>query len=75
MTSPDYGTAEANPNDPDPAAPGPGLSADSPGVPAGSAEPAGESDFVDGAEVSTDSDDGALETPIVSMTDDTDLED
>ncbi len=75
MTSPDYGTDEANPNDPDPAAPGPGLSADSPGVPAGSAEPVGESDFVDGAEVRTDSDDGALETPIVSMTDDTDLED
>ena len=52
MTSPDYGTDEANPNDPDPAAPGLGRTADSPGVPVGSAEPVGESDFVAGAEIS-----------------------
>lgn len=69
MTSPDYGvSSEPNPNDPDPAAPGPGEGADSPGVPVGSAEPIGESDFVDGAEVSDDSDDGEQETPIVSTT-------
>ena len=78
MTSPDYGRAdEINPNDPDPGAPGPGVSADSPGVPVGSAESVGESTFVDGAERSGDSDDGALETPIISMPGgtDADLED
>lgn len=65
MTSMDYGTTgEDNPMDPDPAAPGPGSSADTPGVPAGSAEPVGESQFVDGAEVSS-----------TGLGDDSDLED
>jgi hypothetical protein len=41
-------TDQAMPLDPDPAVPGP--EADTVGVPAGSARPSGESDFVDGVE-------------------------
>jgi hypothetical protein len=52
--------------DPDPAVPGP--EAVTPGVPAGSDAPSGESDFVDGIEVPGDAagaDAGAMETPII----------
>ena len=68
VTSPDYETDrtdQAMPLDPDPAVPG--VDADTPGVPAGSDRPSGESDFVDGVEGlsdSADADADALETPI-----------
>jgi hypothetical protein len=68
VTSPDYETDrtdQAMPLDPDPAVPG--VEADTPGVPAGSDRPSGESDFVDGVEglsESADADADALETPI-----------
>jgi len=68
VTNPDYETDrtdQAMPLDPDPAVPG--VDADTPGVPAGSDRPSGESDFVDGVEGlgdSADTDSGALETPI-----------
>ena len=70
VTNPDYEndrTESAIPGDPDPAVPG--VEAENmPGVPAGSARPSGESDFVDGAEVpadDADADTEAMETPIV----------
>ena len=82
MTNPDFETdarGQTNPLDPDPAAPGSDAdTADTVGVPAGSGPQIGESDSIDGAEVSTDSDDGDRETPIVStagLGDDSDLED
>ena len=68
VTSSDFETDrtdQAMPLDPDPAVPGP--DADSPGVPAGSDRPIGESDFADGVENlgnSADADADALETPI-----------
>ena len=66
MTNPDYETDrtdQAMPLDPDPAVPG--VDADTPGVPAGSDRPSGESDFVDGVEGLGDSaDTDSLETPI-----------
>jgi hypothetical protein len=70
VTNPDYETDrtdQAMPLDPDPAVPG--VDADTPGVPAGSDRPSGESDFVDGVEGlsdSADADSGALETPIAA---------
>jgi hypothetical protein len=62
VTNPDFHeedrTGEINPNDPDPAAHKPDAdTADSIGVPVGSAGQAGESDFVDGAEVGASSGD------------------
>ena len=69
MTSSDFEsdrTDQAMPLDPDPAVPG--VDADTPGVPAGSARPIGESDFTDGVENlgnSSDADADALETPIM----------
>lgn len=56
MTNPDYHesdrTGEAHPLDADPAVPNLDAdTADTIGVPVGSAGPAGESEFVDGAEV------------------------
>jgi hypothetical protein len=69
VTSPDYETDrtdQAMPLDPDPAVPG--VEADTPGVPAGSDRPSGESDFVDGVEGlgdTADADAGAMETPIM----------
>lgn len=55
MTNPDYNESdrigEINPNDPDPGAAKPTAdTADSVGVPVGSADQTGESDFADGAE-------------------------
>jgi hypothetical protein len=58
-------TDQAMPLDPDPSVPG--AEADTVGVPAGSAQPSGESDFVDGVENlgnTADTDSDALETPI-----------
>ena len=53
MTSSDYGTDESQPQRPrSRPRPAPDECGDTLGVPAGSAEPIGESDFVDGAEVS-----------------------
>jgi hypothetical protein len=46
---------------------GPGVAGDStPGVPAGSAKPSGDADFVSGAEVpdTNEADAGALEAPV-----------
>jgi hypothetical protein len=69
VTNPEYETDrtdQAMPLDPDPAVPG--VDADTPGVPAGSDRPSGESDFVDGVEGlsdSADADSGAMETPVV----------
>jgi len=62
VTTPDYyesdRTGETNPNDPDPGAEKPvAETADTVGVPAGSADQTGDSDFVDGAEVGTSSGD------------------
>lgn len=65
MTNSDFETDardQDNPLDPDPAAPGSDAdTADTVGIPVGSAPQIGESDFVDGAEVSTDSDEGDTE--------------
>jgi hypothetical protein len=59
-------TGQTNPLDPDPAAPGPSAeAADTVGVPAGSADPIGGSDSIDGREVSDTADDDAIETPIM----------
>jgi hypothetical protein len=60
-------TDQAMPLDPDPSVPG--AEADTVGVPAGSAQPSGASDFVDGVEnlgntADADADADALETPI-----------
>jgi hypothetical protein len=58
-------TDQAMPLDPDPSVPG--VETDTVGVPAGSAQPSGESDFVDGVEnlgSTADADADALETPI-----------
>ena len=69
VTSSDFETDrtdQAMPLDPDPAVPG--VEADTPGVPAGSDRPSGESDFVDGVEGladKADADAGGLETPVV----------
>jgi hypothetical protein len=68
VTSSDFETDrtdQAMPLDPDPAVPG--VDADTPGVPAGSDRPSGESDFVDGVEGlsdNADADAGGLETPV-----------
>lgn len=65
MTNSDFETDardQDNPLDPDPAVPGSDAeTADTVGVPAGSGPQIGESDFIDGAEVSTDSDEGDTE--------------
>jgi hypothetical protein len=67
VTSSDFETDrtdQAMPLDPDPAVPG--VEADTPGVPAGSDRPSGESDFVDGVEgLGDNADADAMETPIV----------
>ena len=69
VTSSDFETDrtdQAMPLDPDPAVPG--VEADTPGVPAGSDRPSGDSDFVDGVEGlsdNADADAGAMETPVV----------
>jgi hypothetical protein len=56
-------TDQAMPLDPDPSVPG--IETDTVGVPAGSAQPSGESDFVDGVEnLDSTADADALETPI-----------
>ncbi len=71
MTNPDFHesdrTGETHPLDPDAAAPNPDAdTADTIGVPVGSARAAGESDFVDGAEVSgeMEEDDQSAGNPI-----------
>ena len=71
VTNPDYyevdRTGEINPHDPDPGAQKPvPETADTEGVPAGSADQTGESDFVDGAEVGASSgdDDQSAGNPI-----------
>ena len=65
MTNSDFETDardQDNPLDPDPAVPGADAdTADTVGVPAGSGPQIGESEFIDGAEVSADSDEGDTE--------------
>ena len=65
MSDSDYDAGPVLVPDPDPT--GPAAEADTVGVPAGSAQPSGESDFVDGVEDlgnSADADADALETPV-----------
>ncbi len=66
MTNSDFETDardQASPLDPDPASPGVSDTAgDTVGVPAGSADPAGDSDFIDGAEVGDSPEAGAQDT-------------
>ncbi len=66
MTNSDFETDErdqANPLDPDPAAPGVSDEAgDTVGRPVGSSDPAGGSDFIDGAETGDSPEAGARQT-------------
>ena len=67
---------QASPLDPDPAAPGVSdTAADTVGVPAGSSDPAGDSDFLDGAETGDSPEAGARETYTTGFADDSDTED
>ncbi|HZA05711.1 MAG TPA: hypothetical protein VE617_14195 [Propionibacteriaceae bacterium] len=80
MTSSDYERTDereqANPLDPDPASPGISDEAgDTLGRPVGSADPAGESDSIDGAETGDTSESGARETFTTGFSDDADTED
>jgi hypothetical protein len=80
VTSSDYERTDqreqANPLDPDPAVPGvDSETADTVGVPVGSAEPAGGSDSIDGAETGDTPDSGARETFTTGFSDDADTED
>ncbi len=80
MTSSDYERTDereqANPLDPDPAVPGVASeTADTVGVPVGSAEPAGGSDSIDGAETGDSPESGARETFTTGYADDADTED
>ncbi|HZA73700.1 MAG TPA: hypothetical protein VE476_12415 [Propionibacteriaceae bacterium] len=79
MTNSDFETDErdqANPLDPDPAAPGPDAdTADTVGVPVGSAPPAGGSDFIDGAEVGDNPEAGSRDTFTTGYADERDTED
>ncbi len=80
MTSSDYERTDereqASPLDPDPAAPGVSdTAADTVGVPAGSADPAGDSDFIDGAETGDSPEAGSRETFTTGYPDESDTED
>jgi hypothetical protein len=67
---------QANPLDPDPAAPGvSNEAADTVGVPVGSSDPAGGSDFIDGAETGDSPEAGARETSTTGYPDESDTED
>ena len=79
MTNSDFETDardQANPLDPDPAAPGVSdEAADTVGVPVGSSDPAGGSDFIDGAETGDSPEAGARETFTTGYPDESDTED
>ena len=80
MTSSDYERTDereqANPLDPDPAAPGVSDEAgDTVGRPVGSSDPAGGSDSIDGAETGDTPESGAGQTFTTGYADDADTED
>jgi hypothetical protein len=67
---------QANPLDPDPAAPGVSDEAgDTVGRPVGSSDPVGDSDLIDGAETGDTAEAGARETFTTGFADDSDTED
>jgi len=75
VTSSDYERTDereqASPLDPDPAAPGVSNTAgDTVGVPVGSSDPAGDSDFIDGAEVGDSPEAGSRDTYTTGYPDD-----